>query len=176
MDTTTLSIPTQNTNDTLIPVSKNFLKKTLIKNEAIKKANKELLDLYNIAVNKKPKIVEIEKVKYITKDPTLSEKYDIYEKINAEINATKELKNKKNKELEQKIKKRKEQIEFENYKELQNNEIYKDIKKDSDLLNRVYFDSIRKKKKILKHYADAMDKDIDNANLKIQVYDMILGK
>jgi hypothetical protein len=158
---------TQYTNDTLIPISKKFLTKTLIKNEAIKKANKELLDLYNIAINKKPEIVEIEKVKYIKKEPTLSEKYNIYEKINAEINAKAE-----------KTKKKEERLDFVKYKELQNNEIYKEYKKDYDLLNKIYFSNIRKKKKILRHYAKAIDmnKNKDDDNLKIQIYDIIIGK
>jgi hypothetical protein len=81
MDTTSQNNSnTQCTNDTLIPVSKNFFKKTLVKNEAIKRANKELLDLYNIAINKKPEIIEIEKVKYVKKEPTLSERYEIFSK------------------------------------------------------------------------------------------------
>jgi hypothetical protein len=172
MDITTQSNSNvQYTNDTLIPVSKNFLKKTLIKNEAIKRANKELLDLYNIAINKKPEIIEIEKVKFIKKEPTLSEKYEIFEKINAE----REIKNKKNIEHAEKIKKRKEKIELEKFQEIQNCEKYQEYKNDYDLLNRIYFDSLRKKKKILKHYANAMDKDPNNDNLKIQVYDMIYG-
>jgi hypothetical protein len=163
----------QYTNDTLVPVSKNFLKKTLIKNEAIKRANKELLDLYNIAINKKPEVIEIEKVKYIKKEPTLSERYEIFEKINAE----KEKKNQKNKEHEKKKKERKEQIEIEKFNELQHCEKYQEYKKEHELFSNIFLDSIKKKKKILKHYANAMDADKDNNNdLKIQVYDLIIGK
>lgn len=173
MDITTQSNSNaQYTNDTLVPVSKNFLKKTLIKNEAIKRANKELLDLYNIAINKKPEVIEIEKVKYVKKEPTLSERYEIFSKINAE----KEKKNQKNKEREKKNRERKEQIEKEKFHELQNCEKYQEYKKDHELFSSVFLDSIKKKKKILKHYADVMNTDMNNNDLNIQVYDIIIGK
>lgn len=166
MDITTQSNSNaQYTNDTLVPVSKNFLKKTLIKNEAIKRANKELLDLYNIAINKKPEVIEIEKVKYVKKEPTLSERYEIFSKINA-----------KNEIMKQKNKERKEQIEKEKYHELQNCEKYQEYKKDHELFSSVFLDSIKKKKKILKHYADVMNTDMNNNDLNIQVYDIIIGK
>jgi hypothetical protein len=161
----------QYTNDTVIPVSKNFLKKTLVKNEAIKRANKELLDLYNIAINKKPevKIEEKEKIKYveIKKKPTLSEQYNIYKKINKE-KIKEENKNKKYKEI---FKKKKEQLELQKYNNLkinlENNIIYQKYKKEADLLDKIFYEPKKQQQLKLQHLNNFLD--------NISIYDSIFS-
>lgn len=164
---------TQYTNDTLVQVSKNFLKKTLIKNEAIKRANKELLDLYNVATEKKPEEI----ITYIQKDPTLSEKYKIFKEINDREELKKIIREKKRKEHEEKIKNLAKKKEIEESQMLRDCEAYKKCEKDYDLFKKIYLNPMQKKRKILSHYADIMDKNNGkNDDLKIQVFDLICGK
>jgi hypothetical protein len=166
----------QYTNDTIIPISKNFLKKTLIKNEAEKKAYKELLDLYKVALEKKPpvEVIEkvIEKVQYVKVNPTKAEKYNIYENIKQK-NEMKKIEMEKNK------KKREELLNINYARELEKEENYQNIVKEHDLLKKIYFDPINKKKKILEKYKGFLENeqnDSFNNEIKINAYDLIFGK
>lgn len=162
---------TQYTVDTLVPVSKNFLKKTLIKHEATKKANKELIELCMKSLAKRKfegGTNEINK-EIIEKNKILER--ELYEK-NKKIEILKFL-NDKNKNNINKSNKNiiKNNINFD--REILENNILKDEKyieaeKKYNFIKKILLEPIKLKKDILDIY-----KDINDNTVNIDIYNIL---
>jgi hypothetical protein len=165
-----MSNNTQYTVDTMIPVSKNFLKKTLIKNDATKKASNEMIELYKKALNKKPKVIE--HIKYIKKEPSMTEQYHIFEKIKL----TKQLELQKIKEREERILQKQKEEELKKMIILQQSEEYKKYEKEGELIRKCFIEPVKKKKETIRMYKNILDVDPDNEQIKISAYNLLIGK
>lgn len=167
---------TQYTVDTLVPVSKNFLKKTLIKHEATKKANKELIELCKKSLAKKnfeggsnelnKEIIEKNKIleKELYEKNKKIEILKFLNKRNIQQNNMKENKIKNNMNYNKTI--LEENILEEN--------IIKDIKyieaeKQYNFIKKILLEPIKIKKDVLMIY-----KDINDINsLNIDIYNIL---
>lgn len=154
---------TQYTIDTLVPVSKNFLKKTLIRHEATKKANKELIELCKKSLAKNTNRENKENQEILEKNKILEK--ELYEK-NKKIEILNFLNKKKinnntmnNDTIKNNI------ILDENIKR---DEKYIKAEKQYNFIKKTLLESIRLKKEILKIY-----KDVDDNSLNIDIYNII---
>jgi hypothetical protein len=154
----------------MVPVSKNFLKKTLIKNEAAKKANKELLNICKQALAKqaeKFKIIDINRQKEID-EYNKNLKDELYEKTQ-KINLLKMLNEKKKHDIEKKIK-------LENIKKMHINEKlnsnvkYIELQNQHEIIKKIIYEPINKKKELLSLY-----RDIPDENLNIDIYNIMIN-
>jgi len=137
--------------DTIVPISKNFLKKQMIEKETMKKVNDELIGMCKMAAEKN-KLVR--------------------HKLIAELNEKKREIG-KIKEEEEKLKreeKMREIIQRGDMEQLKNSKIYNEAQKNYDLLKVAYFDEMNNKKEILKIY-----NDIETDAVNIDIYDIIMN-
>lgn len=156
---------TQYTIDTLVPVSKNFLKKTIIKNEATKKANKELINICKQALAKqaeKIKAVEKEKQKNI-EEYNRKLKEELYEKTQ-KINLLKAINENKKKYKEKQEEKKKLQQENLNNKIKQNADFI-EMENQYEFIKKILLNPLNNKKELLKIYKDIPDSNIDIYNI-----------
>ncbi len=161
---------TQYTHDTMVPVSKNFLKKTLIKNEAQQKARDEIIELYQKALEKKN--TQKKQIEYVKKEPSLTEQYKIFERIKFEKDIEREIIKTKNEKKLEIIKK----IEDEKIKSLQNFEEYKNYEKECNLWDKIYIKMMNNKKIKALMYKDIIEFDQTNKDINIDIYNFITGK
>jgi hypothetical protein len=152
---------TQYTIDTLVPVSKNFLKKTLIKNEATKKANRELLNICRQALVK-----QAEKFKAIDKDKQKNiEEYNkkLKEELYEKTQKIKLLKifneNKKINAEKQKI----QQIQID--EKINSNNDFIELKKQHEFIKKILLNPLDNKKEVLSVYKNIPDSNIDIFNI-----------
>lgn len=144
---------TQNTVDTLIPVSKNFLKKTLVKNEATQKANRELLHICKQALAKQAeKSIDIKKQKQMIEynKKLKDELYKKTQKIKM-LELTKEKQNKV-------------EIKAEDIK----NTEFENLIKNYNIIKKILLNPINNKKELLSLYKNIPDSNIDIYNIMIQ--------
>lgn len=160
---------TQYTVDTLIPISKNFLKKTLIKNDATKKANKELLNICKQALAKQAEKFKIqaEKLKIMDMNKHRELKDELYEKTQ-KINLLKMLNEKKK---ENKIN-FENKVKIEKKIKLNSNAEYIDLEKQHNVIKKIIYEPINKKKELLMLYKDIPN---ENINLNIDIYNIMMN-
>jgi hypothetical protein len=173
---------TQYTIDTIIPISKNYLKKTLIKSEAANRANQEMIKLYKDAFLKQknklnqnhgPRVIET--IKYVKKDVTLSEQYDIFNKIKYQREKENDEKIMRDNKRKEYVLEQRKQLEKEKIALLQQSEEYQIFEEEYKIWDQCYNVQISNKKKDLKIYKEILDNNPNDDRAKINSYNLFFN-